>query len=151
LVQFSIHISSNAEVFVIGVVIGCVMVSVVIVKYLFRGRAENVSSRNRNEVVTAVGTSRQPYRGLDDRLDGLDVAIFDVREYAIVIRAIDLHAPKPIDVYLALEILMSTGAVRVIGASEEDWFVSSFVFEVSHIRRECDHFVASVSSRHNLS
>lgn len=78
MVQFSVHISSNAEVFIIGVVVWGVMVSVAIVKYLFRRRAENISSRYRNEVMTAVWASRQPYRSLNDRLDGLDVAVLDI-------------------------------------------------------------------------
>ncbi len=78
MVQFSVHIRPNAEVFIVGVVVWGIMVSVVIVEYLFRRRAEDVSSRDRNEVVPAVWASRQPYRSLDDRLDGLDVAVLDI-------------------------------------------------------------------------
>ena len=78
LVQFSVHIRPNAEVFIIGVVIRGIMVSVAIVEYLFGGRAEDVSSRDRNEVMATVWTSRQPYRSLNDRLDGLDVAVLDI-------------------------------------------------------------------------
>ena len=78
MVQFSVHIRPNAEVFIIGVVVGGVMVSVAIVKYLFRRRAENISSRYRNEVMTAVWTSCKPYRSLNDRLDGLNVAVLDI-------------------------------------------------------------------------
>lgn len=78
MVQFSVHIRTNAEVFIIGVVVGGVMVSVAIVEYLFGGRAEDISSRDRNEVMTAVWTSRQPYRSLNDRLDGLNVAVLDI-------------------------------------------------------------------------
>ena len=78
MVQFSVHIRTNAEVFIIGVVVRGIMVSVAIVKYLFRGRAEDVSSRYRNEVMAAVWTSRQPYRSLDDRLDSLDIAVLDI-------------------------------------------------------------------------
>ena len=78
LVQFSVHIRPNAEVFIIGVVVGGVMVSVAIVEYLFRGRAEDVSSRYRNEVMTTVWASCKPYRSLNDRLDGLDVAVLDI-------------------------------------------------------------------------
>jgi len=78
LVQFSVHIRTNAEVFIVGVVVGGIMVSVAIVKYLFRGRAEDVSSRYRNEVMTTVWTSCEPYRSLNDRLDGLNVAVLDI-------------------------------------------------------------------------
>ena len=78
MVQFSVHIRTNAEVFIVGVVVGGVMVSVAIMEYLFRGRAEDISSRYRNEVMAAVWTSRQPYRSLNDRLDGLDVAVLDI-------------------------------------------------------------------------
>ena len=78
MVQFSVHIRTNAEVFIIGVVIRGIMVSVAIVEYLFGGRAEDVSSRDRNEVMATVWASRQPYRSLNDRLDGLDVAVLDI-------------------------------------------------------------------------
>ena len=78
MVQFSVHIRTNAEVFIVGVVVGGVMVSVAIVTYLFRRRAEDVSSRDRNEVMATVWTSRQPYRSLNDRLDGLNVAVLDI-------------------------------------------------------------------------
>ena len=78
LVQFSIHIRTNAEVFIVGVVVGGVMVSVAIMEYLFRGRAEDISSRDRNKVMTTVWTSCEPYRSLDDRLDGLNVAVLDI-------------------------------------------------------------------------
>ena len=78
MVQFSVHIRTNAEVFIVGVVVGGIMVSVAIVKYLFRGRAEDVSSRYRNEVMTTVWTSCEPYRSLNDRLDGLDIAVLDI-------------------------------------------------------------------------
>ena len=78
MVQFSVHIRTNAEVFIIGVVVGGVMVSVAIVKYLFRGRAEDIRSRYRNKVMTAVWASCEPYRSLDDRLDSLDVAVLDI-------------------------------------------------------------------------
>ena len=151
MVQFSVHIRPNAEVFIVGVVVWGIMVSIAIVEYLFRGRAEDISSRNRNEVVTAVWASRQPYRSLNNRLDGLNVTVLDIRENAIVVRASYFHTPKPIDVDFALEILMPTGAVRMVGASEEDWFVAFFVFEVSHVGRECDHFVTSVRGSHDLS
>lgn len=78
MVQFSVHIRPNAEVFIVGVVVGGVMVSVAIVEYLFGGRAEDVSSRDWDEVMTTVWASRQPYRSLDDRLDSLDVAVLDI-------------------------------------------------------------------------
>ena len=78
MVRFSVHIRPNAEVFIVGVVVGGIMVSVAIVEYLFRRRAEDISSRYRNEVMAAVWTSRQPYRSLNDRLDGLDVAVLDI-------------------------------------------------------------------------
>ena len=78
MVQFSVHISPNAEVFIIGVVVRGVMVSIAIVEYLFGGRAEDIRSRYRNEVMTTVWTSCEPYRSLDDRLDGLDVAALDI-------------------------------------------------------------------------
>ena len=78
LIQFSVHIRPNAEVFIVGVVVGGVMVSVAIMKYLFWGRAEDVSSRDRNEVMATVWTSRQPYRSLNDRLDGLNVTVLDI-------------------------------------------------------------------------
>lgn len=78
MVQFSVHIRTNAEVFIVGVVVGGVMVSVAIVEYLFGGRAENISSRDRNEVMTAVWASCEPYRSLNDRLDSLDVAVLDI-------------------------------------------------------------------------
>lgn len=150
-VQFSIHIRTNAEVFIVGVVVGCVMVSVVVVEYLFRRRAENISSRNRDEVMAAVWTSRQPYRRLDDGLNGFDIAILDIREYAIIIRAIDFCTPKPIDVDFALIIVVTARAVRMIRASKEYRFIASFVFEVSNIGRERNHFIPSVSRSHNLS
>lgn len=78
MVQFSVHIRTNAEVFIVGVVVWGIMVSIAIVKYLFRRRAEDVSSRDRNEVMATVWTSRQPYRSFNDRLDGLDVAVLDI-------------------------------------------------------------------------
>lgn len=109
-----VNLFSNVEVFVVVVVVGCVMIRVRLMQEFLWRRSENVGSRNRSKVVSAVWTSCEPYRCLNDILNGSDFAVSNIRLYFIVIVVTDFGTPKAVDVDFALICVMPTGTVGMV-------------------------------------